>query len=77
MENDNSYTLVPDYHPLAIIDQFILSCGWTNDGKGFIPPEEWREAIAIRHGGGLHWRREHAVQFCVKYHEQCGIPIKP
>jgi hypothetical protein len=72
-----SCELAPDWHPLAAIDQFILACGWTHDGKGFVPPLDWQEAIAIRHGGGIgkdasHWKREHAVQFCVRYHEQEG-----
>lgn len=75
-EDNCSYTLVPDYHPLATVDQFILACGWTNDGNGFIPPSSWKEAIAIQHGGGDHWKREYAVQFCVKYHEKFGIQIR-
>lgn len=32
-------------------------------------PESWRDAIAIHHGRGLHWKREHAIQFCVRYYE--------
>lgn len=65
----DSTTLAPDWHPLAHIDAFILACGWTHELEGFVPPESWREAIALQHGRGLHWKREHAVQFCVRYYE--------
>jgi hypothetical protein len=76
MVTNESIRLAPDWHPLAHIDQFILACGWTHDGEGFVCPEQWAEAIAIRHGRGKHWRREHAIQFCVRYHEQLsGFPL--
>ncbi len=71
--DQNSITLAPEWHPLTMIDQFILDCGWTHTPEGFVPPEKWREPIAREHGGGLHWKREHAIQFCVRYHEVCGF----
>lgn len=72
---DYSVTLAPDHHPLAHIDNFILACGCTHEKEGFVPPEKWQEAIRLRHGGGRHWRREHAVQFCVRYYEHLGFQV--
>jgi hypothetical protein len=72
-----SVILAPDWHPLAHIDAFILACGWTYEPEGFVPPESWREPIALHHGGGRHWRREHAAQFCIQYHESYGWALSP
>ena len=73
---DCSIALAADWHPLSAIDNFILACGWTHDGHGFIPPAEWVEPIRVSHGYGPHWRREYAVQFCIRYYERAShIPF--
>lgn len=66
--------LANDSHPLSLIDNFILACGWTHEAEGFVAPERWRELIAVHHGRGRHWDRESAVRFCVRYHERCWLP---
>jgi hypothetical protein len=70
-------SLAPYWHPLSAIDNFILSCGWTHDQEGFKAPEEWRAALSVNFGKGLHFSRDVAVRLCVQYHENAGIPFAP
>lgn len=70
-----SLLLAPDWHPLSLIDQFILSCGWTHDGRGFIAPPDWQAGLALQRGGtgAEHYPRETACAFCVRFHESRNV----
>jgi hypothetical protein len=59
---DISLALAPDWHPLAWIDNYLLARGWTNDGAGWLPPERYRDEIAIVAGHG-RFRRGLALHF--------------
>lgn len=71
----NQLEMAPDWHPLAWVDEWLLAAGWTPDGdKGFIPPREWREPIAIRYGHGKHYGRQMATCLTIAYYENRGKP---
>jgi len=67
--NSTPYELFPNWHPLAHIDNFIMACGWTHDGEGFVPPDAWREAMSVNLDSGTHWRRDQAASLCIQYLE--------
>lgn len=54
--------IAPSWHPLNWIDEYLLSRGWTHNGKGWVAPESMQAAIQIRYGGGSGPRsRAHAA----------------
>ena len=64
------FGLAPAWHPLTLIDNMLQAAGWTHEPDGWVAPEAWQEAIAIRHGRGRHWSRENAIRFTVRYYER-------
>ena len=62
--------LVPEWHPLNAVDEFILASGWTRLGASFVPPESWREALEIRHPNYDSFPRDTAVLLCIAYWEK-------
>lgn len=68
--------LAPSWHPLNIIDEYLLARGWTHVADGWIAPIEMQEAIQLRYGGGGGARsRAIAVSLQVSYDEHFCFPL--
>lgn len=61
--------LAPSWHPLAHIDEYLQVKGWTfEQGQGWLPPLEFRDAIAMHLGRG-HYSRGIAIHLQVRWDE--------
>lgn len=61
--------LAPSWHPLSHIDEYLLAKRWTfEEGKGWLPPLEFRDAIAMHLGRG-HYARGIAIHLQVRWDE--------
>jgi hypothetical protein len=53
---------------LDMVDQALITAGWTEQDGGWIPPDTYREAIEVYHGRGS-WDRHNAIRFMVRADE--------
>lgn len=61
--------LAPSWHPLSHIDEYLHAKGWRFDqGQGWMPPREFRDAIAMQIGRG-HYSRGIAIHLQVRWDE--------
>lgn len=72
----NGMSLAPIWHPLYMLDRFILNCGWTHEtDKGFVVPETWKDSLTTQYGADTvnrYWTRENAIRCCVQFREKCA-----
>lgn len=61
--------LKPEWHPLNLIDEYLLARGWTNDGAGWLAPQAIREDMEIYIGHG-HLRRAQAARIQIDIDER-------
>ncbi len=61
--------LVPEWHPLNWIDEYLQARGWTCDDTGWLPPMTLREMISAFCGRG-HFRRAQAIRIQVDIDER-------
>lgn len=53
---------------LRLVDDALITAGWTLHKDGWLPPEKYRRAIEISHGRG-HWSRALAIAFMTQADE--------
>jgi hypothetical protein len=71
--------LVPQWHPLNVIDEYLLARGWEHNGRGWVAPESLRDAIGVAYGHGIGSRsRSEAIRLQVLVDERIfALKVQP